>query len=109
MDDHSLTLLEFNRVTASVAEHAASERARSRLLAWRPIADRSERSNECRDVAEAIRRMAESGEWCDVGEHDIRAMLGEEREQLLDGEALVAVRSWLDAASRARAYWKDEE
>ena len=40
VDDHSLRLLEYDRVTAAVAARAAGSGARSRLLAWRPAGRR---------------------------------------------------------------------
>ncbi|MGH7742952.1 MAG: endonuclease MutS2, partial [Candidatus Eiseniibacteriota bacterium] len=109
MDQHSLTLLEFGRVTAALAEHAACEAARSRLIAWRPIADAARRGVECRDLAEAIARAAEPGEWCAAGERDLGVRLDQEHEFPPDGAALVAVRTWLEAGALTRRAWESED
>ena len=78
VDDHSLKLLEFDRVTSAVAAFAASAGAARALAAARPIADRARRAAEIARLAEAIRRTAEPGEWCAVGE-------GEPTRRLEDG------------------------
>ncbi|MBI1799831.1 MAG: hypothetical protein HYR73_09125, partial [Candidatus Eisenbacteria bacterium] len=107
MDDHSLFLLEFDRVTAAIAGHAACGPARARLEGWRPIVDRARRERECRDLAEAIRRTTEPGDWCQVGEIDLVALLDGVLEQPLEGVDLIAVRSWLEAGRATRDGWKD--
>jgi DNA mismatch repair protein MutS2 len=110
VDEHSLRLLEFPRVTGAVAERAASEAAREALSAARPIADRSARRAECGRLAEAIRRVAAPGEWVFTGSGSLGAMLGPPGgyPSELDGPALVAVLSWLEAAEATRAAWTDE-
>lgn len=110
MDDHSLHLLEFPRVTAAVAERATCEAARTALLAARPIADRAALARECERLAQAIRRAGEPGEWVTTGRGSLVAMIGgtDDRSEPLDGPALVEVLSWLDAAIATRAAWTDE-
>ena len=103
MDQHSLTLLEFGRVTAALAERAACDAARERLRAWRPIADAARRGVECRALREAIARTSEPGEWCATGERDESGELGESHEFPADGQALVAVRGWLEAGRTTRS------
>ena len=107
MDEHSLRLLEFDRVTASVATHALSDAARARLVEWRPIADAAARERETRDLAEAIARESEPERWCEVGALDVAPWFEESREEPFDGPALVAVRDWLDAARATRGHWSD--
>src|SRR6185295_12680493 len=46
LDDHSLKLLEFDRVAESIASRASSDAAREALVAWRPIADGARRMRE---------------------------------------------------------------
>jgi DNA mismatch repair protein MutS2 len=108
VDDHSLQLVEFQRVTAAVAERAASDAARAALIAARPIADRSARAEECARLAEAIVRVAAPGEWVFTGEGPLAELLGGV-DRYLDGPALVQVRTWLDAAAGTRAGWEDEQ
>ena len=88
MDDHSLRLLEFDRVTGSLAARAESAGGARSLVAWRPIADRAVRAAEVRLLAEAIRREAEPGPWCRVGRGEPGPRLAEP-ERSLDGESLV--------------------
>jgi DNA mismatch repair protein MutS2 len=108
VDQHSLTLLEFGRVTGSIAERAACDAARDRLRAWRPIADAARRGVECHALREAIARTTEPGEWCATGERDVGGWLGESHEFPADGPALVAVRGWLEAGRTTRSAWEDE-
>jgi DNA mismatch repair protein MutS2 len=108
LDQHSLTLLEFGRVTAALAERAACDAARERLRAWRPIADAARRGVENRDLAEAIHRCAEPGEWCAAGERDVLPWLAEDQEFPPDGAALVSLRGWLEAGRLTRRAWGDE-
>jgi DNA mismatch repair protein MutS2 len=109
VDDHSLRLLEFGRVCAAISEHATCDAARRRLMTWRPLADSVERERECGFVGEAIRRTGEPGEWCDTGTVDVLAWLEQGREEPLDGEALIAIREWLDAGRATIERWKDPE
>jgi DNA mismatch repair protein MutS2 len=108
VNDHSLSLLEFDRVAAANAGHAACAPARARLERWRPFTDAARRERECGLLAEALERQREPGEWCAVGEADVEAMLDDERDSALDGEALVALRAWLDAGRVTREAWQDE-
>jgi DNA mismatch repair protein MutS2 len=110
VDEHSLRLLEFHRVTAAVAERAACEAARAALTGARPIADARERAQECARLAEAIRRAGEPGEWCFTGVGVLAAALegqGPERAAL-DGPGLVGVLGWLEAGASTRDAWTDE-
>jgi DNA mismatch repair protein MutS2 len=110
VDDHSLRLLEFHRVTAAVAERAVCEAARSALCAAGPIADAHARADECARLAEAIMRVAAPGEWLFTGV-GLLAELLEGRQGgavSLDGPALAQVLTWLDAAAGTRAAWKDD-
>ena len=109
VDEHSLELLEFPRVTAAVAALAECEAARSRLRAARPIAGRAERERACARLDEAIRRIAESGEWCRVGRGEAHARLDRDRREGLDPEGLLEVLSWLEAGSETRSMWTEEE
>jgi hypothetical protein len=43
LDERSLELIEYPEITAAIAAHAVSERARTSLREWRPIADSAER------------------------------------------------------------------
>jgi DNA mismatch repair protein MutS2 len=110
VDDHSLRLLEFDRVTAAVAERAASEVARAALAAARPIATARAREEECARLAEAIRRSGEPGEWCFTGVGLLaEALEGRGPEPApLDGPALVGVLGWLEAGESTRDAWTDE-
>ncbi len=109
VDEHSLRLLEFHRVTAAVAERAACETARVALAAARPMADESVRRDECARLAEAIRRVDEPGEWCCTGTGVLGEMLDGpgDGHAPLDGPALVRVLTWLEAGQATREVWAD--
>jgi DNA mismatch repair protein MutS2 len=107
VDDHSLTLLEFDRVTAAVAAFAESDAAGAALAAWRPLADPRERGEACACLHEALRRHAEPGAWCHVSAGTLAACLDPERGVLAEGPVLVEVRGWLDAGHATRAAWAD--
>ena len=108
MDERSLQLIEYFRVTSAVAERADSERGRAVLQAWRPIADASDRHVEHERLAEAIRREAEPDPWCAVGPRDLGAAIERLAEEGPDGETLFDVAGWLDAGVRTMEAWKDE-
>ena len=103
-----MTLLEFGRVTAALAERATCDAARERLRAWRPIPDAARRGVENRDLAEAITRAGEPGEWCAAGERDVLVWLDQAQEFPPDGQALIALRGWLEAGRLTRRAWDDE-
>ncbi len=109
LDDHSLTLLEFDRVTAAVAAHAESEGGRAALARARPLADRAERAAACAHLHEALRRQSEPGAWCEVGRGAIAPRLDPEHGVLADGPALVEIGTWLEAARAVREAWASEE
>lgn len=108
MDDHSLRLLEYQRVTAAVAARATGDGARARLAAWRPLPDAAARARECQLLDEAIRRQREPGPWSRVGEGELAPRLEPEAREALDGPGLVAVLGWLEAARDTGACWQDE-
>jgi len=109
LDEHSLQLLEFDRVTAAVATLAESAGAARRLSAWRPIPEREARARECALLREAIRRNTEPGVWCEVGRGIPGARFDRERPGLLDGEGLVEILGWLEAGRAMRTAWADED
>ena len=108
MDQHSLELLEFDRVCSSVAQQAECARAREALRVWQPIADERVRAAELARLADALARQSEPGAWCAVGRDSLAAPLAPESREALDGPALVLVLSWLDAARETLAAWSDE-
>src|SRR6185503_19262538 len=90
MDEHSLQLLEFQRVTEAVAGRAACDAARAALAASRPIADRGRRDAECALLAEAIARVAAPDEWCFTGRGVLAERIeGRNAAEALDGPGLV--------------------
>jgi DNA mismatch repair protein MutS2 len=107
LDQRSLQLIEYFRVTAAIAERAASDRGRSTLRAWRPIVDAAERLVEIERLGEAIRRSAEPGAWCAVGSGDLRAAIERLESEGPDGEALFLVAGWLEAVERTAAVWEE--
>jgi DNA mismatch repair protein MutS2 len=109
VDDHSLRLLEYDRVTSAIATRAAGPGARERLLGWRPLADAAEREREIPLLDEAIRRQREPDPWCRVGPGGLAVRLDPQARGALDGPGLVEVRAWLEAASEVRALWEDDE
>ena len=109
VDEHSLRLLEFDRVTAAMAERASTSRGASALRAWRPIADRAARAAEVALLGEAMRRTAEPGEWCQAAPGDPGARLDAAAAEPLDGAALVEVLGWLEAGRATRDAWADAE
>lgn len=109
MDRHSLRLLEFDRVCDAIAERAESERARSALSAWAPLADGEALAAESRRMAEALRRQQEPGPWCAVAKGTLAAWLGPDAPEDLDGLAMVQVGAWLAAARETHAAWTDAD
>ena len=96
-------------MAAAIAQRASSERGRALLASWRPIAGRDERRLEYEHLLEAIRRAAEPGSWCEVGEGDLIATLDRLASEGPDGEALYLVSGWLDAAARTAEAWSEAE
>jgi DNA mismatch repair protein MutS2 len=109
VDDHSLRLLEYDRVTAAIAARSAGAGARARLLAWRPLADATSRVQENARLDEAIRRQREPGPWCRVGPGELAPRLDPDARGTLDGPGLVEVAGWLEAARETRALWSAAE
>jgi len=107
VDSLSLELLEFDRVRDAIASHADSARARARLAAWSPLTDRDARTAEVAILGEALSRHAAPGEWCRVAHGDLFVRLDPDSEAPLDGEGLVEVLDWLDAARDTRAAWTE--
>lgn len=109
MDAHSLHVLEFDRVTAAVAEAAASEGGAGRLRAWAPIAGREARAAENARLAEAIARQGEPGAWCACGPGRLAARLEPGHGERLDGPGLREVLAWLEAGASTREAWSAED
>lgn len=105
LDRHSLELLEFDRVCGCIAERAESDLARDRLRAWAPIAHAPARGRESERLHAALLRQREPGAWCAVGPGSLVAPLDPASRDALDGDVLVAVRAWLEAARDTRAAW----
>jgi DNA mismatch repair protein MutS2 len=108
VDEHSLRLLEFERVTATVAARATGDGARVRLAAWLPLPDAATRGREIRLLHEAIRRQREPGPWSRVGVGELAPRLDPQAREALDGPGLVEVLGWLEAARDTRDCWADE-
>jgi DNA mismatch repair protein MutS2 len=108
LDQHSLDLLEFDRVCGSIAERAASDRGRDALRTWRPLADAA-RPLELARLGDALRRQREPGAWCAVGAGSLADPLAPDSREPLDGPALVLVRGWLEAARDVRGQWADAD
>ena len=109
MDERSLQLIEYFRVTAAMADRASSERGRATLSRWRPIPDATERREEHARLLEAVRRTSEPGSWCFVSDGDLSAILDRLSTQGPDGEALFGVRGWLEAEARTTEAWSEED
>jgi DNA mismatch repair protein MutS2 len=107
VDDHSLRLLEYQRVTAAVAARATGDGARARLVAWAPLPDAGVRARETALLDEAIRRQREPGPWSRVGPGELAPRLDPEAREALDGPGLVEALGWLEAARDTRAGWAD--
>jgi DNA mismatch repair protein MutS2 len=108
LDQHSLSVLEYPRVTAAIAALAESDGARTALAAWRPFADRAARAREHALLGEALRRNAEPGEWCRVGRAPLAAALDPAQREPLDAFGLLEVLAWLEAGRDADALWPRE-
>lgn len=107
MDPHSLSLLEFDRVTAALAACAESAAARRLLARWQPLGERAALEREHARLAEAIAREPEPGAWAFVAEAELEPLISEERREPLDGPGLLAVRAWLDAARALAGAWSE--
>ena len=108
VDDHSLRLLEYQRVTAAVAARATGDGARARLAAWSPLPDAAARARETALLDEAIRRQREPGPWSRVGPGALAPRLEPEARETLDGPGLVEVLAWLEAVRDTRGCWSDQ-
>jgi DNA mismatch repair protein MutS2 len=114
LDDHSLHILEFDRVLDVVAALAESAAGREAVRTLRPTADRDARTRDIARLGEAIRRTSEPGAWSVVGRGDLAARLADDDERedaapLLDGAGLVEVASWIAAAGDTCAAWADDK
>ncbi len=109
LDRHSLELLEFDRVCASIADRAECDRARAHLRALVPIARAPERDREIARLHAALLRQREPGAWCAVGGGSLAEPLAPEARDPLDGPTLLGVLGWLDAARDTRVAWDDAE
>jgi DNA mismatch repair protein MutS2 len=109
LDRHSLRLLEFDRVCATIAERAECERARAALAAWAPLPAGAVLERESRRLAEALRRQREPGAWCATGRGSLADWLGPDAREDLDGPAMVQVGAWLAAARGTREAWDDAD
>lgn len=109
MDTRSLRLLEFDRVAAAIAEHAASAAAAERLRGWTPIGPAAVRDREIARLAAALARTAEPGDWCFTADGTLAELPAGGERAVLDGVALVRVGAWLDAAERTRAAWESDD
>ena len=105
MDERSLQLIEYDQVTAAIAERCQSPHAAETLRAWRPLADPGRRARECQALAEAIAREAEPDPWCHVGAGNLLDTLAALDEDLPEGTQLLEVLGWLDAGSATRQAW----
>jgi DNA mismatch repair protein MutS2 len=109
LDRHSLELLEFDRVCASIATRAECDLARERLRAWEPLGTSARRDREIERLHAALRRQGEPGPWCAVGPGSLGEPLDPQAREPLDGPGLVAVRAWLEAARDTRAAWSEDD
>ena len=108
MDERSLELIEYPQVTAAIAAHAVSERARASLRACRPIADRAERECQVERLREAIGRAGEPGAWVSVGPSDLALTLDQLERKGPEGVLLLDVLGWIEAGAQTLAQWDDE-
>ncbi len=109
MDERSIQLLEFDRITDSIAHEADSERGRSVLRAWRPLEGAAAIDAANVLLGEAIARHGEPGTWCAVGEGELLPRLDPRADGALDGPGLRAVLTWLDAGRATRSAWREAE
>lgn len=107
MDPHPLMRLEFDRVCAAIAAEAECERAQVAVRDARPLGGAPERHAALARLAEAIRRQVEPGPWLEVAHESLAPRLDPQAREGLDGEGLVAVRQWLDAAHATKLAWAD--
>jgi DNA mismatch repair protein MutS2 len=109
VDEHSIQLLEFDRVAHAIAAHAESEAARRRLESWRPLEAPETRQEETELLREAMGRHTEPGAWCAVGRGALADRLDPRDGSGLDAMGLLDVSTWLDASGATRAAWADDE
>src|SRR5690242_14620538 len=91
VDRHSLEVLEFDRVCASIAERAECDLARARLRAWAPFGAADGREREIARLHAALMRQREPGAWCAVGPATLAEPLAPDARDPLDGPLLVGV------------------
>lgn len=109
MDPHPLMRLEFDRVCAAIAAQAECERAQEAVRAAIPSTDAARRHDAHARLAEAIRRQSEPGPWLAVARGSLAPRLDPQAREGLDGEGLLEVRHWLDAAHATRLAWAEPE
>jgi DNA mismatch repair protein MutS2 len=107
LNERSLELIEYFRVTAAVAERAASVRGRAALESWGPIAAAAERGLESERLAQAIQRAAEPGSWCAVGPGDLGATLDQLARGGPEGSLLREALDWIEAGAATASAWTD--
>jgi len=99
--------LEFDRVCAAIAAEAECESARTAVLDARPMRDVADRQAAHARLAEAIRRQREPGPWLTVAHEPLAPRLDPQAREGLDGEGMLVVRRWLDAAHATRVAWQE--
>ncbi len=110
MNEKALKTLEYNKITAQLAEYASCDEAKERALSLRPICDKAEIERLQLETKDALNRLFKSGRLSFSGVHDINSSLKRlEIGGSLNTIELLSICSLLEAAKRAKAFSRSEK
>ena len=103
MNEHSLHVLEFDKIVARLATYASFEPGKERILAWRPTRDLGEAQTWQQETAEARQLLAQAPDLHLGGVHDLRPHLAlAERGGVLTPGDLLHIQSSVLRARKLR-------
>ncbi len=103
MNDHTLRVLEYDKILTRIAAYCSFEPGKERVLRWRPTSDLAEARLWQQETSEARSLMVQQPDLHLGGVHDLRAILDlAERGAILAPVDLQAVRSTILRTRRLR-------
>jgi DNA mismatch repair protein MutS2 len=103
MDEHTLHILEFDKILARLADYASFGPGKARILAWRPTNDLGEARLWQQETEEARRLLSQQPDLHLGGVHDLQSILGQaERGGVLPPNDLLHIRSSVLRSRRLR-------
>ncbi len=103
MNEHTLRVLEFDKILARIARFASFEPGKARILAWRPTDDLGEARLWMQETEEARALLSQQPDLHLGGVHDLSAQLAQaERGGILSPNELLQVKSSVLRARKLR-------